>query len=236
MTVTFSPPTIVYLKVVISFDKQPSSLHLILLYTFPLTMADNYPAYERPKFATVELTRVRDRARLRNALERAFQQYRQFTTELLAHQKEWVAKVREIGLDPARFEEFETEPCMNSPLDSKREYIKGENLYIYLAADAAATCVENQSLKHDRPKFGEGEVMAMKSPPYEGNPSASGIKKLYHKRELDLVTQGDVKHFIAISSTDGFEKEEADEDNGYDVWIRSNEGPVDIVAYGEATF
>ncbi|MCP3468625.1 RolB family protein [Bradyrhizobium sp. CCGUVB23] len=198
-------------------------------------MANNYPAYERPQFASVDLSNVKDLGSLSGGLDQAFQQYREFTTQLLGRQQEWVVAAREIEelkhLAPRNFEEFETEPCMNrSPLVGPMECIKGKTLYVYLTDEAARACAQNKNLQIPVRYGGDDQiVMAMDTQP--GRASASFIRKKYHKRGCDLVTQGDVKHFVAICSTDFFDEE------GGGIWTRSiNSDKFDIVAYGPAHF
>lgn len=196
-------------------------------------MADDYPAYERPRFTPADLSNVRDPSDLRQRLDAAFQRYRRFTTQVLSRQKEWVEAVREIevlnGRSPRDFGCFETEPCMTlSPLVAPMEPITDEELYVYLTADAARESARDRDLELP-PRFcGNDEmVMALETPPYAGR-SASSIKKQYKKRGRDLVTQGDVRNFIAISSTEAFDQEESG------VWLRSTTNRFDIVAFGRA--
>ncbi|OAF07405.1 hypothetical protein AYJ54_17740 [Bradyrhizobium centrolobii] len=200
-------------------------------------MADSWPAYERPTFKSVDLADVGDRSALEAALGRAFEHYREFTRQLLTWQQKWVATVQESEdsqFPPGAFKEFETEPCMNdSPVDEQMECIDPEisPLYVYLTVEAAEACARNQRLEDIPDTLGEDEVMALTTPPYTWtSTTANSIKRKYHKRGYDMVTRGDIKHFIAISSTDCFEHEDGT------IWTHPKDGRrFDIVAYGRAS-
>ncbi len=108
-------------------------------------MEDNYPAYDRPQFESVDLT-GKTGDKLRKALKKALKTYRnKHLPKVQKAQRKWVAAARAYeqaaGLLPRNFGAFETQPCMTeSPLGGANEPIEVDNLSVD-ASDPPPSCM-----------------------------------------------------------------------------------------------
>ncbi|WP_084788945.1 RolB family protein [Bradyrhizobium sp. Cp5.3] len=199
-------------------------------------MANNCLPYNRLEFGGSSLVQVEHPDQLQGCLREVLARYRIFVPYVLTGQRAWVFGARELerllGSPEKDYQEFAMRACVNHPLDGYIEYIQSAHpdvLYVYMPVTAARNCFENQTLSHIPSHFGD-VVLATEIPPYRFATNVEDIVRPYRDRDQDVRTV-DVQRFVAVPRTDRFVY-----DGRNAVWVRTKQGPIDVLAYGRVMF
>lgn len=196
----------------------------------------NPPALYRPIFQT-NLYQSERGMSVSSHIANQARRYNVFLRRVIAVQRRWAERVRELGCDvtDAKLAEFETHPCINNPVDGDQlECIEaGEDGcpllgYVYLPRHYAETCVIQGGLAAipDYMCFEARDLMrfvALDIPPTSDRSFKDNIVEEYHRMGCDQVDEDDIEHVLTIPLTDFMRR-------GGAAYSRSRPLTFDIVA------
>lgn len=168
----------------------------------------------RPRVVGREIDETNPR-HLEHLLTRARnREYGNFCNRVLDRQFEFIAGLTTF-VAPAKLWYVQEGPLIDDPTDGIRPeqtlepiFEGSDFLYLYLPAEVARACCQQQSLApipaHLR--VGGESLLAMELPPYDGK-TASEIVSIYHDLGCSDATVEDVEFFAAVPLTGLFERQ-----------------------------